>query len=493
MAIKIGNRPVDQRYAESIKRVRNRLRHFSHDSAIVAIANYLNPPPHDDTLKSMQRLPWVAERLAIWLLADSPYSYGNIPMTDIDVMDCINLAWDLMDRGIYLLPEQTKDTQLFIRQIFLSQAPYQTRLDIGLFGRQLDIVRRLAPNSNLRRTLEKKAGMSLELYFELAILFWSLSDHTEHTLRNSYIGSIANLYSHSAVANFFNKITLTKSDIHNRIKENRQLISADEWFQPTILYKFPFIKTKSALLSWGGPTIRRHFENVITDWLDAPEHHLLKQDWEKHFSNYIGDSLRRTKSNIIDEAKIKKIFALTEKQKVCDFLVEENDAVIFIEVKHKYLTENFPAIATPKTLQSKLKGTVVKGLDQLKQTLIHAESYNPFKNKEFYSLIITTGELWLGHGEYLHNQDLSDSLTRPYIICANDLDHLCELVRTKRTTFKAFIEDLIDKNSNPETSVFTPGMLLAKEPYALSQAPDHLRAMCEASLEAIKDHLLREQ
>ena len=83
--VQIGKRPLDFTYAESIKPIRNRIRRYSYQSLLDAILVYLNMPSTSSGVKDLQRLPWVAERLAIWLFADKAFEYGSQIATGQDV------------------------------------------------------------------------------------------------------------------------------------------------------------------------------------------------------------------------------------------------------------------------------------------------------------------------------------------------------------------------------------------------------------------------
>lgn len=483
--MKIGKTPGDHAYAEAIKPIRNRLRTFDYDSALTAVAAYLQGHNRSSSLDHLQRLPWVAERLALWLLTDCPAQYNHRHMSQEDVVDCINQAWHMIDR--LDKANDIEDIHLFVRQMMLSQAPYQVGLNVGAFGRQIRMIQWLPPESNLRKSLDQSVGMPIESYFELALLFWIRSEGGELDFPRSYLKSLADAFGKDAVEHFIQRIAYSKAEVQARLREARTL-ALDEWFQPTLLYKFPYVTTSSSILCWGAPTLRRHFENVITDWIEDDGDQAAKQTWDKVFSNYIGESLQKTECEVLNEREVQHKLGIHGK--VCDYLLVEPEYAVLIEVKNKSLTETLPARATRLTMKSKLKATVAKAVGQIANTLRAAKKHPELANKEFYSVIVTAGDLWLGPGHFLHDDIDTEGSSGLHIVSADQFDHLCELARLGRISVGSFLRELSLKNLNPSTFVHSPGFLLEQKPYALHKPPAHLLETCDVVTERLRRRLL---
>lgn len=65
-------------YADAIRPIRNRMRKFEYASVLQQISAYLQVDAKGND-KRAPRLPWVAERLALWTLRDKPHLYGRVP------------------------------------------------------------------------------------------------------------------------------------------------------------------------------------------------------------------------------------------------------------------------------------------------------------------------------------------------------------------------------------------------------------------------------
>lgn len=168
--MKVGTRPIDQAYAEAIKPIRNRMRTYRYDLLLDALLRYLNAPLTHDRVQDLKGLPWVAERLILWLLSDSPSQYHNKIVDEQSLKGLVDQAWNCTNK-LYSKHIQIKSVKLFVRQAFLPQMPYQINLDSHAITFQLYIISRLSETSNLLNFLNQKAGMPIDLYFQMALVF----------------------------------------------------------------------------------------------------------------------------------------------------------------------------------------------------------------------------------------------------------------------------------------------------------------------------------
>lgn len=88
----------------------------------------LNEPLKGDKVSDLKRLPWVVERLILWLLADSSLHYKRASADKQAVDFLVQMAWDSVNK-LYKHHIKIKSVKLFVRQLFLSQIPYQVNLN----------------------------------------------------------------------------------------------------------------------------------------------------------------------------------------------------------------------------------------------------------------------------------------------------------------------------------------------------------------------------
>ncbi len=483
--MKIGNKPIDSAYANGIKPIRNKMRKYSYLSMLYALLSYLNNDGDEEKLVNLQKLPWVVERMLIWLLADNQTFYGRLNVEQQALNEMINSAWNIVS-GISAKNINKHHFTLVMRQLFLSQITHQTSNSHALIM-QLYLAKRLDKKSNLKRYLDIRARMPIEKYLSLAILFWSKSLESQAWFSFEYLHKLAKEI--PQLLTFVDCVSYGLKDAQEDIRATR-VVALDEWFQPSILYSKPFLTYEKAIVPLSKPTVRRFFENVIGDWLDQ-ENGGLKQDYEKVLEHYVEEALTRASVSFLNEEEIKKLDGFLEGQKVCDFLIEESDGYILLEVKNKALTNRVPSGTDINSLRTRLNSNVLKGNGQLKETEESCKKIPRFKNKACYKLVVTTGDLYIKSVESIFDSGQHYSDESIWLSSIRDLDDLAELVSKSKTTFCEFFADFRKRNLSPETSLFTLGMLLEKEPYCVMGLPQHLLNELDAVSYDLKQNLTR--
>lgn len=160
-----------------------------------------------------------------------------------------------------------------------------------------------------------------------------------------------------------------------------------------MLYKTPCILHENTIFPFGQPTLRRYFENLVGDWLEHESSRCL-QDYDNLISEYVGLGLLRCKADYLNEGGIKKL--TNTKKRICDFLIEEKDCYILVEVKNKSLTKKTPTSSNAVPIKSKLKATILSAIEQLNDTMDMFSDLPKFKNRKCYKVIVINSDLWLG-------------------------------------------------------------------------------------------------
>jgi hypothetical protein len=483
--LQLGKQPLDKLYAGLIEPILYRMRRYHYDSLLDALLKRLNQPQTSNGLiNDLQRLPWVVERLLILLLADkrSQYRYCFNGEIDDHSLDGLIFNANQSVSSLYKYDIKIQTTSLFMRQAFLSQIPYQKNLDTHDFVLQLYFIAKLDLRSNLLKYLNKRAGMPVELYFQMALLFWTYTSTDAPWFNKSYIDSMLHIFPENELNVFLNSITSSVQDLNKKLSE--RTIELDEWFQPVIFYKTPCILFENTIIPFGRPTLRRYFENLIGDWLEEENGKCLR-DYDALIHDYVQDGLVRCQVDFLGESDINKL--TNSKDRVCDYLIDEHDGFILVEVKNKSLTKKIPSSSHPVPITSKLDKTVVSGISQLDITFSRVSKLPRFKNRHYHRIIVTKNDLWLGNIDAF-SSNLND-VDPIWLLTLSDMDHLVELVREKRATFCSFFEDLSARRKVPSESVFTASMLLEKHPYKFEQLPSHLLAEADKVIDVLKERI----
>ncbi|MBC8725743.1 hypothetical protein F6X37_30585 [Paraburkholderia sp. 31.1] len=167
---------------------------------------------------------------------------------------------------------------LSIRMMLLSQLPHQLPHGKGAFARQVDLLRRIGSNAKLHRELKRALGMSPEEYLRIAVFFWSLADERiEAVFSQKYLRALTLAFGQEAIAAFLRTIIVP----HERLAAlSAEHIVEDEWFQPNLLYRSPFVAHRGERFYWGRACLQRNIEFAFSDVVARSENDAVRRTFE---------------------------------------------------------------------------------------------------------------------------------------------------------------------------------------------------------------------
>ena len=458
-------------YVAGIKPTRNFMRRFDYHSMLNELLTFLNAQP--PTRKSAeQNLPWVAESLILYLLRDLPQMYGSEIATQRTVVETINRCWHTNDE-VHAGRIEIENLTLFIRSILISQAPDQVGLNSLAFARQMLLMESLEPNSRLVALLTEKARLPLDRFLDLVMFAWLHSNQENPWFSDSYLADAAEIFGRADIDHFFSGFSFPLEQLQTELREASDQITADEWFQPTPLYRTPCIRWKNAIVPFGRPALRRYFETFVSDTVDQSDDQKIWQAWESKIERYVLKIASSLDAEVLDEQGIRRRFALATGL-CCDVAIIFPHAIICIEVKTKNLSVDVPAAATVRDMRTKLKTTLLSADKQLFSVATALQRHPQFGVLPVYSLIATSTDLLLGGAEDLISNEWSErDFWRPLVVSLDDIDWLIEGHRIGKFHMVAALEDFRTRLDNKPFSLYSLSQLQSEEKYAVS-TPEHL-------------------
>jgi hypothetical protein len=456
------------------------MRQYKYESLLEQLLLYLNQPvatKHEDELK---KLPWVVERLLLWLFRDRSQSYGRKIASEQDVKVLASLAWQNADRSI--AEEGIGNLDLFMRQHWMNQVAYQSEMGAYNLCLQMHLLSKLDKQTRLHKFFTEQACMPLEIYFELAMLRWS---HTKDQpwVNQKYIDSLQPAYAADIQHIFLSSMTRSLNEAQSISKE--KTISVEEWSQPFYFYKTPCVWHAGASIPLGRPNLRRHFEGILFDWIEQSGDLQVRQHFDEQIENFVGYMLRSNGLKPWSEDKIRDELR-PDNKKAVDFMVLDEVHAILIEVKNKSLTHAVPASKNAHPIKSRLKGTVVKAIEQLDSTEGAILSNPDLCNRAIIRLIVTFNDLWISSAESLLDEARTD---KSWLISIQDLSYLLQVAEAKQLSVGQILNQFVEKQADRVTSSLTLGRYLDSE-FQVGQAlPIFLRDHGDATLAVISEKL----
>ena len=466
-------------YADSIRPVRNKMRRFEYSSVLKQISAYLLFDAKTSEERAT-RMSWVAERLALWALRDNPAMYGRPPMQLADLMVCMNEAWKNSD---ILAPlTQANSLDLMVRSLLLAQIPHQSTHGMGDFARQIDLLNHTDPGSKLRQVIDGALSMSAQDYLFLAIPFWlRTEERMGDVFSPEYLGGLQNVFGAPTLRSFLRTFIFERKTV----REDMQVVTEDEWFQPNLMYRYPFVTYNRQRFFWGTPGMRRHFEYAFSDIVVRSSDSRARELFERWFEEYVGRSLRRAGDLVLGEDEVRRRYSVFGK--CCDYAVITPQTVVLFEAKNKALVHTLPAAGHAGTYRSKLRATILKATSQLDNVEEHVHRQAGLGHVTVHKVTITYGDLLLGTGKFLFDDKMDDDL--PTIMSIDQLDRLVEAVSLGQCTFGDFFAEFRRRQSFPAERLFSPGQLLDIAPFKLARRPQHLAEIFNPFLRRLSDRL----
>lgn len=259
-------------------------------------------------------------------------------------------------------------------------------------------------------------------------------------------------------------------------------ITADEWFQPTYFYRTPCIWHQSASVPFGRETYRRYFEALIGDWIAESGDSKLRQAYDRLIEDYVADSLNRGCIGHYRENHLRTL--VPAGNKIVDFMIEDDDSVVLLEVKNKGLSRAIPAEQDPLTLRARLSGTIIKAQTQLTATEQALRLNISYAEKAFSKIIVTNNDLWIKNAELLTDSDAP--ISRTWIISLHELDMLIEVVTKTEKSIAHLLTQYESNQKNLESSVHSLGAFLERIGHKPEKIPEHLSNELELTLKKIE-------
>ena len=448
---------------------------------------FLNAP-NGESKADARRMPWVAERLLLYMLRDSPELYGNELATKSTVAEAMNRCWRNVN-AVFKGNIEIESFPLFIRSVFIAQAPDQTDLNPVAFARQLLLCESLEANSKLAWLLSEKARVPLEKFFELAILAWIKTRDDQPWFSQEYLQKLAETYEAVDIDRFFGAFSLSLSDLQVHFRNTAGSISVDEWFQPSVFYRSPCVRQHKAIVPLGRPTLRRYLETFVADTVDQSDDQQIRQVWEKRVERYVLETASRLGAEVLNEAGMRSRFAL-QTGLCCDVALIFPNAIVCIEVKTKNLNSRLPAAASVRDMKAKLRATLLSADEQLLNVVKGIRAQQQFDGLSIYSLIATSTELYLGGADDLLRKDWAErDLVRPLVVSLDEIDWLFEGQRLGKFQMVSALADFHARLADKPFALFAISQLRGEEKYALAP-PEHLQEVMNSRIDRSIDRIM---
>lgn len=488
MAGKRREKKIKRDFLSEFGRLRAGFRSLKSEALIDQIVRYINDGFDISDLEHMKKAPWVQLLLIKWILIDPDYGKGKSEPNTSQVNALLNQVWAL--QGKARLPTDFPNANFFMRAMANQQLDFQINFSYTKFARQRVLFSKLPENHTLKTRFKETTGLSIGTYLELAfalVAFIAGGAHFKLTL--SSFSALESQYSADEIEQFLESLSMNKKVLIAWLKEvSPQGRSSVEYYLETPFYSVPLLKSGPNFLCWYPTVLYRSIEDCIYDKLKAIDSQSFMDKFGTIFENYMEEVLENTGAFFLKEEKIKE---LMPGKKCVDFVIAQDEHLIFIDAKGVELSDDARSTHLPELIKRKTKNSILKAIEQ---------SYSVYENLELlgsllnlsrddvipYVLVVTHKEHYLGDGEVFSGIIAADKISKikqdypsvnipehnMYFITIDEFDQLAESVRTGKTTFVDFMKQVMEADREPSTKKFS--FQLHLESLGCNLNPEHL-------------------
>ncbi|MDO6514408.1 hypothetical protein [Neptuniibacter sp. 2_MG-2023] len=462
-------------YTDRAKSIRARLSCFQKRSVLKHILNYLHQP-EENGLDAARKMPYIAHLLIEWLYQVEEFEWAReASKEDVGcILDKIfhlqSIAAPFRDHVHY---------ELILRKMLSAQHwPQQSRV-VRLY--RLTRLHALTTSEEeeegstwFEEQFEKVNKLTLEEFYVLSL--WLMIKFDENNYAIPYQRIIIELtpfFDIEKVSKFFKLISVNLKQLEAYLYPlSEQSVSIDAYFAPTALIKKPVFMLSDYITTPHHSLLTKAISEFVLMDFKARDSQRFKDKFTPIFEKYVGTVLDESGSTFIPEDVLNDLYKKYNQQgnKVVDYLIKEEDAVIFIDAKGIEPHPKVQVSDNSRILKDKLSSSFTHGVQQAfgcASTLKEIGEIEIPKKERCYALVVTHLEFYISNGKRLN--DLVDPtlheklmekygdhipIENIYFTAIDEFEGIMKICRDSECNLSAFLEFCVQADKNGATGKF---------------------------------------
>jgi len=412
---------------EEYKILRNKIRNYDPLSIVLPCITKLHEISKKAVYENRGYYPWGLLYLIKIAFLEGGKN-GNRAATIGNINSALNYINELANESRFLNGEKG-GARKFMRTLAFQQFWFQRPITSSDLARQLLIFDGDAADK-LNEEFLAVTGLEIKSLLQMLVSAWSgfIDGSGRNYITKGWFAPLG--YSEEVIESFFCLVALSVEDTkqfferHYKNTEDKLLQLTEQ----TPLKQYPFLRVNDKYYCYSPYVLQEKIKHAIYDKLKDVQGSDFTQAFGVIFENYINRLMDENNLSYIPEARLKEVFV---KKRVCDAVLELDDAVVLIEVKgvemHPYAQIN----PTNAVLTTQLKTNIIKSFEQiyeighlLKNT---DEGRAILKDKALFAIVVTYKEMYLSDGQDLWDEFLAEPLEA--YISAKNIDSRCISLR----------------------------------------------------------------
>lgn len=412
---------------EDYKVLRNKIRNYDPLSIVLPCITKLHEISKKAVYENGGYYPWGL----LYLIKIAFLEGGNNAnkTATIGNINCaLNYINELANESRFLNGEKG-GARKFMRTLAFQQFWFQRPITSSDLARQLLIFDGAAA-TKMNEEFLAITGLEIKPLLQMLVSAWSgfIDDSGREYITREWFAPLG--FSEEVIESFFRLVALSVDDT-KRFFEQHYENTEDKLLQlteQTPLKQYPFLKINDRYYCYSPYVLQEKIKHAIYDELKRAQGKDFTQAFGVIFENYINRLMDENDLSYIPEIKLKEIFT---GKRVCDAVLELDDAVVLIEVKgvemHPYAQIN----PTNAVLTTQLKTNIIKSFEQIYEfghLLKHTdEGRTILEDKALFAIVVTYKEMYLSDGQDLWDEFLAEPLEA--YISEKNIDSTCVSLR----------------------------------------------------------------
>ncbi len=460
-----ANRPREMTEGEIFERfkpIRAKIRFHNPANIIRRATSLLHERVDPVSPKEWTYLPWILLLLVRWTFQYGEVNANARALTDKDFDDLYRETYDL-DSGIALSGQGDRDPiAAFMARTLFVQLPFQAQTyELRSIGRQLIIFEQLGTAYNVDGLFTAQYGLSIREFLRLYYTCWA-GKADRYSIQYFH-----GIFPEQTIGAFFRAISVDVTSGQQFIRDYTQPGAhiAFQSHEHSPLELKPVLKTGHEWIPFSFRLFETALQNNIYDFLRRDVPAFSGQIFGPIFEQYVDRTISYySDGNYQTETDLKK--QLPKGSKVTDFLVEDEDAAIFIEAKGTELNSRARVYQSKESIIRNIRSTVLHAVIQCQETAFQMMKAGALEGKSLFALIVTYKEYLFGEGGHFWDDVIGDHVTAEikkagaevtippnqiFYISVADFDWLLAGAKQRGETIARILAQVVERNQHAET------------------------------------------
>lgn len=463
---------------EAFKKIRNQLRKLDRDSLVIIVIQKLRSIEGKEPNEWHSFLPWRLLLLLKWGFEFCGENYPLIISDELMLAKLINKVhtFEEAEQNPFLEQGDVGGINKFLRTLSFQQFWLQREMYYLDIARQIELFCNLPPDDFLRHEIENYLdGMDLKEFisFFWLIWVWAAEKPTNLAFNNEIIFGNTRI-TDEVINKFLGLISLQANEIKKYLQERKDKIK-NPYFQlleRSPFVRYPILRSNNGYLLYSEKLIIEAITNYFYDTMKTIGGSNLFERFGQIFEEYISKSLNFINDEVISERVLMRSFS---GQKVTDFLIPYTEFNLLIELKAIELNQIARVNPTNAILSTELRDSICKGVIQgfslANSILQDNDSLSIPNRRDFFLLIITYKNIYLGRGEdawieflkesvskYLLENSIDQDIIPPdriMFMSISEFDQLISIIFNEKASISDILFKVVENNKHSTTRKFS--------------------------------------